>query len=129
MVGKLRSYMPIKKPKHKKQKQQQRAHVLHYKLNIVKNKKKALYIVAIIVLAALSVVVATILIFSGSMLREYLEANLKTEMLYLIVAIAAFVLDGDSERILAGGCDDYIAKPISIPSFFKTIEKHLQESK
>ncbi len=46
-----------------------------------------------------------------------------------IVAITAFVLDGDSERILAGGCDDYIAKPISIPSFFKTIEKHLQESK
>ena len=46
-----------------------------------------------------------------------------------IVAITAFVLDGDSERILAGGCDDYIAKPISIPLFFKTIEKHLQESK
>ena len=46
-----------------------------------------------------------------------------------IVAITAFALNGDAERILAGGCDDYIAKPISIPSFFKTIEKHLQENK
>ena len=52
------------------------------------DKKKALYIVGIVILAALSVVVATVVLFSGSMLREYLEANLKTEMIYLLVIIA-----------------------------------------
>lgn len=42
-----------------------------------------------------------------------------------IVAISAFAMKGDAEKILDAGCDDYISKPISIPLFFETIEKNL----
>ena len=43
-----------------------------------------------------------------------------------IVAISAFAMVGDEEKILAAGCDAYISKPISIPLFFETIEKNLK---
>ena len=43
-----------------------------------------------------------------------------------IVAISAFAMIGDKEKILDAGCDDYISKPISIPLFFETIEKNLK---
>ena len=42
-----------------------------------------------------------------------------------IIAVTAFAMEGDSERILAGGCDGYISKPISIVPFFKTVEEIL----
>ena len=44
-----------------------------------------------------------------------------------IIAVTAFAMDGDAERILASGCNDYISKPISIEPFFKTIDKVLAE--
>ena len=44
-----------------------------------------------------------------------------------IVAVTAFALPGDFERIKAAGCDGYISKPISIPTFFKTIDEILQK--
>lgn len=44
-----------------------------------------------------------------------------------IIAVTAFAMGGDAERILKGGCDDYISKPISIPTFFKTIETALNK--
>ena len=43
-----------------------------------------------------------------------------------IVAVTAFAMPGDLERILAGGLDGYISKPISIPDFLDTIEKVLE---
>ena len=43
-----------------------------------------------------------------------------------IVAISAFAMKGDEEKILAAGCDAYISKPISIPLFFKIIEENLK---
>lgn len=42
-----------------------------------------------------------------------------------VVAVTAFAMKGDEEKILEGGCDDYIAKPISIPLFLETVKKHL----
>lgn len=42
-----------------------------------------------------------------------------------IVAVSAFAMSGDKEKILAAGCNDYISKPISIPLFFETVEKNL----
>ncbi len=40
-----------------------------------------------------------------------------------VIAITAFVMAGDKVKILEGGCDAYIAKPISIPVFLRTIER------
>jgi len=43
-----------------------------------------------------------------------------------VIAVTAFAMKGDEDRILAGGCDDYIPKPISVPSFLDTIAKHIK---
>ncbi len=40
-----------------------------------------------------------------------------------VVAITAFAMKGDQERYLEGGCDAYIAKPISIANFLQTVER------
>jgi two-component system cell cycle response regulator DivK len=42
-----------------------------------------------------------------------------------IVAVTAFAMKGDEERIRDAGCDDYIAKPITPIDFLKTIESHI----
>ncbi len=42
-----------------------------------------------------------------------------------VVAVTAFAMKGDEEKILEGGCDEYIAKPISVPRFLEAIAKHL----
>ena len=39
----------------------------------------------------------------------------------IILAISAFAMKSDEERILKAGVDGYIPKPISIPLFFDTV--------
>jgi two-component system cell cycle response regulator DivK len=43
-----------------------------------------------------------------------------------VVAVTAFAMKGDEERIRAGGCAAYIAKPISVSHFLETIRKFLE---
>lgn len=42
-----------------------------------------------------------------------------------VVAVTAFAMKGDEEKILQGGCDGYIAKPISVPEFIRSISGFL----
>jgi two-component system, cell cycle response regulator DivK len=42
-----------------------------------------------------------------------------------VVAVTAFAMKGDRERIRNGGCEDYIAKPISVADFLRTVERFL----
>jgi len=42
-----------------------------------------------------------------------------------VVAVTAFAMKGDEERILAGGCEGYISKPISVPHFLETIASYI----
>ncbi len=42
-----------------------------------------------------------------------------------IVAVTAFAMKGDQERILNGGCEDYISKPITVQSFLDTVRKYI----
>lgn len=42
-----------------------------------------------------------------------------------IVAVTAFAMKGDEERIRGGGCEDYIAKPISVVDFLEKVKRHL----
>ena len=44
-----------------------------------------------------------------------------------IVVLTAYAMKGDREKFLAQGCDDYIAKPIDVPSFMKQMEKYRTE--
>ena len=38
-----------------------------------------------------------------------------------VVAVTAFAMKGDEERIRQGGCEAYISKPISVPMFLETV--------
>lgn len=42
-----------------------------------------------------------------------------------IIAVTAFAMKGDEERIRQGGCEAYISKPISVMSFIQTVKLHL----
>jgi len=42
-----------------------------------------------------------------------------------IIAVSAFALPGDAEKMLAEGFDAYLSKPIAIPQFFETVKKEL----
>ena len=42
-----------------------------------------------------------------------------------VVAVTAFAMKGDEEKIREGGCEAYIAKPISVASFLETVEQFL----
>ena len=44
-----------------------------------------------------------------------------------IIAVTAFAMDGDAERILASGVNAYIAKPISVGVLLQTVERVLTE--
>jgi len=42
-----------------------------------------------------------------------------------VIAVTAFAMKGDEEKIRGGGCEAYIAKPISVVSFLRTVERFL----
>jgi len=42
-----------------------------------------------------------------------------------VIAVTAFAMMGDEERIREGGCEAYISKPITVSTFLETIRKHL----
>jgi two-component system cell cycle response regulator DivK len=42
-----------------------------------------------------------------------------------VVAVTAFAMKGDEEKIREGGCEAYIAKPISVTSFLQTVAHFL----
>lgn len=42
-----------------------------------------------------------------------------------VIAITAFAMKGDEDRIKGGGCEAYIAKPISVAEFLATIRRFL----
>lgn len=45
-----------------------------------------------------------------------------------VLALTALAMKGDEERIRAGGCDGYIAKPIGVQNFLATVSAHLNGS-
>ena len=42
-----------------------------------------------------------------------------------VIAVTAFAMKGDEEKIREGGCEAYISKPISVVNFLETVEKFL----
>ncbi len=42
-----------------------------------------------------------------------------------VIAVTAFAMKGDEEKIREGGCEGYIAKPISVANFLQTVAKYL----
>ncbi|MEJ0094784.1 MAG: response regulator [Methylocella sp.] len=44
-----------------------------------------------------------------------------------VIAITAFAMKGDEEKIRQGGCEAYLSKPISIVKFLETVRNYLHE--
>ncbi|MCB1492709.1 MAG: response regulator [Rhodobiaceae bacterium] len=44
-----------------------------------------------------------------------------------IIAVTAFAMKGDEERIREGGCEAYLSKPISVSSFMETVRSFLDD--
>ena len=44
-----------------------------------------------------------------------------------VIAVTAFAMKGDEEKIREGGCEAYISKPISVASFLQTIDGFLKD--
>jgi len=42
-----------------------------------------------------------------------------------VIAVTAFAMKGDEEKIREGGCEAYIAKPISVANFIQTVQQFL----
>lgn len=42
-----------------------------------------------------------------------------------VIAVTAFAMKGDEEKIREGGCEAYLAKPISVANFLETVERFL----
>ena len=42
-----------------------------------------------------------------------------------VVAVTAFAMRGDEEKIRAAGCDDYLSKPIAVHQFISTVKKYI----
>ena len=45
-----------------------------------------------------------------------------------VVAVTAFAMKGDEERIRQGGCEAYISKPISIVAFLEMVRRYIGEA-
>lgn len=44
-----------------------------------------------------------------------------------VIAVTAFAMKGDEDKIREGGCEDYISKPISVSDFVLKINKYLRK--
>jgi two-component system cell cycle response regulator DivK len=44
-----------------------------------------------------------------------------------VIAVTAFAMKGDEERIRQGGCEAYLSKPISVAKFIETVKACLGE--
>jgi two-component system, cell cycle response regulator DivK len=61
---------------------------------------------------------------SGLEVTRWLKADEELKRIP-VVAITAFAMKGDEERIREGGCEAYLSKPISVVKFVETVRNFL----
>lgn len=61
---------------------------------------------------------------SGIEITGWLKADEELKSIP-IIAVTAFAMRGDEEKIRAAGCDDYLSKPIAVHQFIATVKKYL----
>lgn len=62
---------------------------------------------------------------SGFDIAKQLKGNAKTKSIP-IIAVTAFAMQDDEDKIMAAGCEAYMSKPISIAPFIQTVRKFLK---
>jgi two-component system, cell cycle response regulator DivK len=60
---------------------------------------------------------------SGMEVARQLKADEETRAIP-IIAVTAFAMSGDREKVLASGCDDYLAKPFNVVEFLRMVERY-----
>jgi two-component system cell cycle response regulator DivK len=61
---------------------------------------------------------------TGTEVARRLKADRQTHAIP-IIAVTAFAMSGDRERILESGCDDYISKPFNLRALLALVEQHI----
>jgi len=62
---------------------------------------------------------------SGLEVTRWLKADEELKSIP-VIAITAFAMKGDEERIREGGCEAYMSKPISVAKFISTVKTYLE---
>jgi two-component system cell cycle response regulator DivK len=62
---------------------------------------------------------------SGLDVTRWLKEDARTRRIP-IVAVTAFAMGGDEKKVLDSGADAYVAKPISVLSFLRTVQSFLR---
>ncbi len=60
---------------------------------------------------------------SGEVIIQWMKADEDLKAIP-IVAVTAFAMKGDEERIRSKGCEAYLSKPISIGKFIETVKAY-----
>ena len=61
---------------------------------------------------------------SGLEITQWLKNDAELKSIP-VIAVTAFAMKGDEERIRAGGCEGYLSKPIAVNEFLSTVKRHL----
>jgi two-component system cell cycle response regulator DivK len=61
---------------------------------------------------------------SGLEVTRWLKADDELKSIP-VIAVTAFAMKGDEERIREGGCEAYLSKPISVSRFLETVRNYL----
>ena len=61
---------------------------------------------------------------SGLDVTRWLKADADLKSIP-VIAVTAFAMKGDEQKIREGGCEDYISKPISVTRFLEVIQSYL----
>ncbi len=61
---------------------------------------------------------------SGLEITSWLKSDAELKSIP-VIAVTAFAMKGDEERIRAGGCEGYLSKPIAINEFLSTVRRFL----
>jgi two-component system cell cycle response regulator DivK len=63
---------------------------------------------------------------SGLQVTQWLKDDEELRVIP-VIAVTAFAMKGDEEKIRQGGCEAYLSKPISVVKFYETIGAYLQD--
>ena len=61
---------------------------------------------------------------SGLDVTRWIKSDPELRMIP-VVAVTAFAMKGDEERIREGGCEAYLSKPISVGKFIETVRRFI----
>jgi len=64
---------------------------------------------------------------SGEEAARRLKADERTRAIP-IIAVTAFAMPGDREKVLHSGCDAYLSKPLNIREFLALVERYTDET-